>query len=81
MFKECKSLNILDISNIEFYNVNKKIYCYEYIRKSKTYPKYYGMFEDLYDDIKIIVKDIKEKNNVLNISLNYIRDENINIEC
>ena len=75
MFKECKSLNILDISNIKFHNVNRKIYCYEYISKSKTYPKYYGMFEDLYDDIKICVKDSNEKNNVLSISFNYLADK------
>ena len=80
MFKECKLLNVLDISNIEFQNVDKKIYCYEYIRKTMTYPKYYGMFEDIYHHIKIRVKDSNEKNNVLSISLNYLKDENISIK-
>jgi surface protein len=74
MFKGCTNLKKLDISQFTFDNVIDTDY---YTGKTGIVPKYYEMFLDLSNDIKIYVGNNEEKNSILIIGMKELYDKNI----
>lgn len=78
MFIANKQLKTLDITQFEFSEVSDEIYSYQYLEEGHhIIPKYYEMFKDLSSDVNIYVKSNQEKENVLTIGMEELREKNI----
>ena len=53
------------------------MYNFNYVEKNKLIPKYYEMFDNIPNDLKIYVKNNTEKNNVITIGMGNLEDKNI----